>query len=70
MLKAGMATLYEAKYGSEFGNQQEKYMAAEERAKKAGLGMWKEKSLWSRFVGGSTPESPREFKTRIKEQGR
>lgn len=41
MLKGGHATVYEAKFGSEFGGMEEKYRAAEKRAKSQGVGMWK-----------------------------
>ena len=69
MLRSGLATLYEAKFGSEFGNQEEAYKQAEETARKRKLGMWRERSVWQRFMGGgSAVESPREFKTRIARQ--
>jgi len=67
MLKHGMATIYEAKSGSEFGGREQLYRDAEEKAKKNSVGMWKEKSVWERITGtGTVLESPREFKTRMK----
>ena len=67
MLKAGLATIYEAKFGSEFGSREQQYRDAEERAKKGRVGMWQEKSVWARLLGGAGPprESPREYKTRM-----
>ncbi|KAI9698146.1 MAG: putative endonuclease lcl3 [Candelina mexicana] len=55
MVKKGLATVYEAKTGAEFGNLEGKYRRAEWWAKRWGRGMWREK-------GG---ESPREYKTRM-----
>lgn len=60
MIKAGLATVYEAKAGAEFGNFEEKYRAAEEKAKRKRKGMWS--------VKGKI-ESPREFKTRTTKAG-
>ena len=56
MLKAGMATVYEAKTGAEFGKLEHRYRRAEWWAKKRRKGMW----------GGAMAdfESPREYKTR------
>ncbi|KAF5875421.1 putative n-glycosylase dna lyase protein [Botrytis fragariae] len=56
MLRAGMATVYEAKMGAEFGDFEAQYRALEEEAKRKKLGMWsgKEKDY----------ESPRDYKTR------
>jgi endonuclease YncB( thermonuclease family) len=65
MLKAGLATIYEAKSGSEFGNREEMYKKAEEKAKTGGVGMWKERSVWDKLVGGGKLESPREYKSRM-----
>jgi endonuclease YncB( thermonuclease family) len=56
MLKAGMATVYEAKMGAEFGNFEEKYRKMEELAKKKQRGMWSSKA--------EDYESPRDYKTR------
>ncbi|CAK4034851.1 Hypothetical predicted protein [Lecanosticta acicola] len=72
MLKAGMATVYEAKFGSEFGNKEQEYRDAEEQAKKRKVGMWKEPGLVDKMFGSGnarqkkTTESPREFKNRMK----
>jgi endonuclease YncB( thermonuclease family) len=56
MLKAGVATVYEAKMGAEFGEFEEKYRELEQVAKKKKRGMW----------GGNPKdfESPRDYKTR------
>jgi len=56
MLKAGMATIYEAKMGAEFGDFEEKYRKAEEIAKSKKKGMWAGKL--------ADYESPRDYKTR------
>lgn len=56
MLKAGLATIYEAKMGAEFGDFEEKYKQTEERAKRKKLGMWAGKP--------KDYESPRDYKTR------
>lgn len=66
MLKRGLATVYEAKFGSEFGDQEEKYREVEAKAKKQGVGMWKEPGIIARFLGAKSEpvESPREYKTR------
>jgi endonuclease YncB( thermonuclease family) len=66
MLKAGLATVYEAKTGAEFGNSEEKYRAAEQKARAQGVGMWAKSTLLQKLGGGSTkaPESPREYKAR------
>ncbi|KAK7746176.1 putative endonuclease lcl3 [Diatrype stigma] len=57
MLKAGLATTYEAKTGAEFGGLEEEYKAAEAVAKVKKLGIW----------GGKPKhfESPRDYKTRM-----
>lgn len=57
MLKRGLATTYEAKSGAEFGGLEEKYKAAESKAKAKKRGMW----------GGEPQffESPRDYKTRM-----
>ncbi|KAA8893387.1 hypothetical protein FN846DRAFT_537111 [Sphaerosporella brunnea] len=59
MLKAGMATMYEAKFGAEFGGMKEKYAAAEERAKNARLGLWRQKAR--------KRVSPAEFKRALRQ---
>jgi endonuclease YncB( thermonuclease family) len=56
MLKAGLATVYEAKMGAEFGEFEGKYRQAEERAKKKKRGMWAGKA--------EDYESPRDYKIR------
>ena len=56
MLKAGLATVYEAKMGAEFGDFEEKYRKTEELAKRRKIGMWSGKA--------SEYESPRDYKTR------
>ncbi|KAJ2989323.1 hypothetical protein NUW58_g3528 [Xylaria curta] len=57
MLKNGLATTYEAKSGAEFGGLEEKYKAAEAKAKARKLGIWSGKPR--------DFESPREYKTRM-----
>ena len=56
MLKRGLATVYEAKMGAEYGNFEEKYRKAEELAKRKKLGMWAGKM--------EDYESPRDYKIR------
>ncbi|OJD16630.1 hypothetical protein AJ78_03222 [Emergomyces pasteurianus Ep9510] len=60
MLRAGLATVYEAKSGVEFGGEvvERRYRRAEERARRKGKGLWKGK-------GAEGWESPREYKTRM-----
>ena len=67
MLRNGIATVYEAKFGSEFGRYEEKYRAAEERAKQSKIGMWAQPGIIARLLkgGGEKLESPREYKTRM-----
>lgn len=57
MLKRGLATIYEAKSGVEFGGEENEraYRAAEQDAKQRGRGLWKDKNF----------ESPREYKIRM-----
>lgn len=70
MIKDGMATVYEAKVGSEFGGQEEKYRAAEARAKQKGLGMW-HGGIWDKLTGkNSAPETPREYKKRMEKSAK
>lgn len=66
MLKRGLATIYEAKYGSEFGGSEEKYREAEAKAKAKKVGMWQEPGLVAKMLGKTSAplESPREYKTR------
>jgi endonuclease YncB( thermonuclease family) len=69
MLRKGLATVYEAKFGSEFGNKEEEYRAAEALAKEKKVGMWQEPGLVGRILGRkSSFESPREYKTRMAQQ--
>ncbi|PNS20387.1 hypothetical protein CAC42_5837 [Sphaceloma murrayae] len=81
MLEEGAAGVYEARFGSEFGGEEKEkvYRAAEEEAKRKGVGMWggkgkgkAKKGWWASLFGGKTEEigkieTPREFKTRMKE---
>ena len=57
MLKKGLATVYEAKSGAEFGDLEDKYRKAEWWAKK------RRKGIWSGKKGDF--ESPREYKNRM-----
>ncbi|KAI9828773.1 MAG: putative endonuclease lcl3 [Thelocarpon impressellum] len=57
MLKRGLATVYEAKSGAEFGKLEDRYRRAEWWAKKRRKGMW---------AGNKADyESPRDYKTRM-----
>ncbi|KKP02098.1 ARP2/3 complex 34 kDa subunit [Trichoderma harzianum] len=56
MIKSGLATVYEAKSGSEFGGLKERYERAEAKAKRKRKGMW--------AGDPKTFESPREYKTK------
>lgn len=55
MIARGLATVYEAKSGAEFGGLEERYKSVEERARKKKRGMWAAKKI----------ESPREYKIRM-----
>jgi endonuclease YncB( thermonuclease family) len=57
MIKSGLATVYEAKTGSEFGNLEQVYRDAEAKARLQRKGMWSSSS--GKF------ESPRDYKTRM-----
>lgn len=57
MVKRGLATMYEAKSGGEYGGMKEVYRKAEAKAKRKRVGMWSGKA--SKF------ESPRDYKTRM-----
>lgn len=72
MLKRGLATVYEAKYGSEFGEFEQKYRDAEADAKARKLGMWATPGIIERLMGGSEKplESPRAYKKRMGEMER
>ena len=76
MLSEGHATVYEAKFGSEFGGMEEQYRAAEQKAKSRGRGMWKGQGkldfiarLKENVFGMKKQkfETPREFKDRTKD---
>ncbi|PMD51769.1 SNase-domain-containing protein [Hyaloscypha bicolor E] len=56
MLRAGLATVYEAKKGAEFGDFEENYRKAEAKAKRKKRGMWK--------GNPQDYESPRDYKIR------
>ncbi|KAJ9372057.1 hypothetical protein DTO282E5_3150 [Paecilomyces variotii] len=62
MLKRGLATIYEAKRGAEFGGEamEKKYRKAEWWAKMKGKGLWRDYKR-----NGSEWESPRDYKNRI-----
>ncbi len=57
MLRMGLATVYEAKTGAEFGQLEDKYRKAEKWAKLKRKGMWAGKT--------KDYESPRDYKTRM-----
>lgn len=57
MLKSGLATIYEAKMGAEFGDFESRYRRTEKWAK------WWKRGIWS--VKAEDFESPREYKTRM-----
>jgi hypothetical protein len=69
MLKRGLATVYEAKYGSEFGEFEKTYRDAEMEAKRRKVGMWAQAGVLERLMGGGGTafESPREYKKRMGE---
>jgi endonuclease YncB( thermonuclease family) len=69
MIKNGMATVYEAKFGSEFGGREDVYRQAEADAKRKRLGMWKggkAPGLIGKIMGQKVDklETPREYKDR------
>jgi endonuclease YncB( thermonuclease family) len=69
MIRNGTATVYEAKFGSEFAGLEDVYRNAEEQARKSGKGMWNNTpGLVGRLLGQQEKarESPREYKTRMK----
>ena len=73
MIRNGLATVYEAKFGSEFGKHEQKYREAEEKARQAKVGMWAQPGIISRLLKGergASPETPRAFKTRMAEKGK
>ncbi|KAI5212873.1 SNase-domain-containing protein [Aureobasidium subglaciale] len=69
MIKNGMATVYEAKFGSEFGNKEDKYRRAMEKAQRKQIGMWRhtKPGLIGKLIGQKSEkvETPREYKTRV-----
>jgi len=79
MIRAGWATVYEAKKGAEYDGREEDYRAAERLAKKEAKGIWggvaEEASFFSRIgaltgwterePSTATVETPRQFKTRM-----
>jgi endonuclease YncB( thermonuclease family) len=66
MLKRGLATVYEAKTGSEYGDFEQRYRNAEERARANKVGMWTRPGIFGRLRGeeAKVVESPREYKNR------
>jgi endonuclease YncB( thermonuclease family) len=66
MLRSGLATVYEAKTGAEFGAVEAKYRSAEAKARENKIGMWAQPSLMQRLGGTATRalETPREYKNR------
>lgn len=66
MLRCGLATVYEAKSGSEFGTSEQKYRDAQKKAEEQKVGMWSKPSLLGRLRGESAQkaETPREYKQR------
>ena len=69
MIKSGLATVYEAKFGSEFGSKEEQYRDAEAQAKKRKIGMWQAPGLVGKLLGKSESfESPRQYKMRMATQ--
>lgn len=68
MLNRGLATVYEAKTGVEFGKYEQKYRQAEARAKERKIGIWSQPGILDRLLGREKKqafESPRQFKTRM-----
>jgi endonuclease YncB( thermonuclease family) len=63
MLVRGLATVYEAKTGAEFGGEkrEQEYRDAEQLARSQARGLWKEYQR----NGGKDWESPRHFKNRM-----
>lgn len=63
MLVRGLATVYEAKTGAEYGGEkrEQEYREAEQLAKARGRGLWREYQR----TGGKNWESPREYKNRM-----
>ncbi len=57
MIKRGLATVYEAKTGAQYGGREEQYRRAQAKAKAAKRGMWSARGFF---------ETPREYKTRTR----
>jgi endonuclease YncB( thermonuclease family) len=55
MLRSGLATVYEAKTGAEFGKVENRYRDAERKSRENKVGMW---------AATNPLESPREYKKR------
>jgi endonuclease YncB( thermonuclease family) len=72
MLKRGWATVYEAKFGSEFGGAEKEklYRETEATAQQKKIGMWQQQGLVQKMLGKSaqTFESPRAYKTRMQKE--
>jgi endonuclease YncB( thermonuclease family) len=58
MIKAGLATVYEAKTGAEYGGREDWYRRAQAKAQRKRRGMWASKDI----------ETPREYKTRTRSE--
>ena len=68
MLRRGLATVYEAKIGSEVGGTEGVYRKAEERAKRGRVGMWRDAGMVAWLLGRKgAVETPRAYKTRMVE---
>ncbi|EMC94984.1 hypothetical protein BAUCODRAFT_72309 [Baudoinia panamericana UAMH 10762] len=68
MLRQGLATVYEAKAGAEFGGREKRYREVEGWAKRRKVGMWTEPGLVERLVLGrrrEEVETPRSYKNRV-----
>nr|OQO26434.1 hypothetical protein B0A51_04957 [Rachicladosporium sp. CCFEE 5018] len=69
MLKRGLATVYEAKSGAEFGESEALYRETEAQAKSKGVGIWRNPGFIGKLLGQEKAvESPREYKTRTSQQ--
>ena len=66
MLRNGLATVYEAKTGSEFGTFEQAYRDAQKKAEEQKVGMWTKPNLLGRLRGETKAkaETPREYKQR------
>jgi endonuclease YncB( thermonuclease family) len=66
MLRIGLATVYEAKTGSEFGKFEQEYRDAQKKAEEQKVGMWSKPNLLGRLRGETAKkaETPREYKQR------